>query len=134
MDTKSPRRGRGTRPLFDEVAKTVERGLREQALPGIASCGDTYAAVGIDMATQDSHWGLSVITMGDDMKCGTVRLILPYQAKVEGFDRRRKLEPARHILFELLLKLSANNFITAAAIPGHLSLTRPDSPILTLRS
>ncbi len=116
MDTKSPRRGRGTRPLFDEVAKTVERGLREQALPGIASCGDTYAAVGIDMATQDSHWGLSVITMGDDMKCGTVRLILPYQAKVEGFDRRRKLEPARHILFELLLKLSANNFITAVAV------------------
>ena len=68
------------------------------------------------------------------MKCGTVRLILPYQAKVVGFDRRRKFEPARHFLFELLLKLGANNFITAAAIPGHLSLTRPDSPILTLRS
>ena len=81
MDTKSPRRGRGKRPIFDDVAKTVEQGLREQGLSGIASCGGTYAAVGIDMATQDSHWGLSVITMGDDMKCGTYASSFPIRPR-----------------------------------------------------
>jgi hypothetical protein len=127
MAVNSPGRRKRKRPTFVEAAAQYERKLLDKVLPRIIRNGAAYVAIGVDMASQEGNWGLSIITLRDDRVCGTLRLLLPHRFKVKGFDGVRSIKPSSDFLFGLLSGLRERQITTVVAvdIPFGWSLEHP---------
>lgn len=116
MDATKPNRRKRKRPSFPKVCAEFERKLLENVLPRIKNSGDTFAAIGIDMAAQERKWGVSVLTTKDEMSKGTLRLLLPHSFEIDGFGRKYPMKPSGALLSRLFAGLMECKVTTAVAV------------------
>jgi uncharacterized protein len=112
--TPKPRRRK--KPLFEDVAGDFEKSLLSNVLPAIASSGDRYVAIGIDMAAQEGNWGISVITTNNDLSRGSPLLLLPHHHNLEGFKQKHLIKPKSVFIGELLKGLTDYRIPVAVAV------------------
>jgi hypothetical protein len=98
------------------LVDAFEQSLLEEALDRISKSGHDFAAVGIDMAADDSNWGLSIITTKGDMRCGTLWLLLPHNYKIKEVSNKRTIKPSGNFLSRLCSGLKKYKFTTAVAV------------------
>lgn len=104
------------KPLFEDVANTYEEELLTGVLQSITSGRTEYVAVGIDMAAQEGNWGLSVITIDQQLNRGALRLLLPHRFDLKGFKRKRPIKPSAGFIAQLVRGLADHRITAAVAV------------------